>query len=60
LEKKLIIEVDGGQHAINAEADNQRSLALDAEGYKILRFWNHEVLQETKAVLNKILESLST
>ena len=58
-EEKIIIEVDGGQHAINAEADNQRSLALDAEGYQILRFWNHEVLQETAAVLSKIFESLS-
>ena len=58
-EKKLIIEVDGGQHAENVEADNRRSRFLQEQGYQILRFWNNEALQETEAVLTRILESLS-
>ena len=40
---RVVIEIDGGQHS--AEADNQRSAAIEAEGYRIIRFWNNEVLQ---------------
>jgi very-short-patch-repair endonuclease len=58
-ERKLIIEVDGGQHALNIELDNRRSRYLQDQGYQILRFWNNEVLQETEAVLTRILEVLS-
>jgi len=39
---KLVIEVDGGQHS--EEADAARTTAIEAEGYKVLRFWNNEVL----------------
>jgi very-short-patch-repair endonuclease len=42
-EKKLIIEVDGGQHA-NSRSDDARDAALSAEGYQVLRFWNSDVL----------------
>lgn len=58
-EKRLIVEVDGGQHALNVEDDNQRSRFLQDKGFQILRFWNNEVLQETEAVLTKILEALT-
>src|SRR4030042_4305076 len=58
LEKKVVIEVDGGQHAENEELDTQRSAYLKEKGYHILRFWNNEVLQETEAVLNAIFASL--
>jgi very-short-patch-repair endonuclease len=57
-EKMVIIEVDGGQHAINTGPDEQRSLILQNMGYQILRFWNNEVLQETEAVLTRILMQL--
>ncbi len=57
--KKLIIEVDGSQHFENVEADNLRSQFLQEQGYQILRFWNNEVLQETEAVLTRVLEVLS-
>jgi very-short-patch-repair endonuclease len=59
LEKKAVIEVDGGQHAENEEADRQRSAYLEKMGYHILRFWNNEVLQETEAVLKTIFERLA-
>jgi very-short-patch-repair endonuclease len=43
LELKLIIELDGGQHADQIDYDNQRSLYLEKRGFKVIRFWNNEV-----------------
>jgi len=59
VEKKLVIEADGGQHAQNLETDNKRSEYLREKGYQIIRFWNHEILQEPEAVLNTIFLLLS-
>jgi adenine-specific DNA-methyltransferase len=56
--QRLIIEVDGGQHAVNTEADNRRTDYLKRNGWRILRFWNHEVLKEREAVLVRILGAL--
>jgi very-short-patch-repair endonuclease len=50
LEKRLVMEVDGGQHAVRREADAARSAWLATRGYKVLRSWNHEVLHETGPV----------
>ncbi len=58
LAKMLIVELDGGQHAEQCAYDEKRALFLQAHGYSILRFWNHEVLQETEVVLNEIFTSL--
>jgi very-short-patch-repair endonuclease len=58
LEKKLIIEVDGGQHASAMSADAIRGEFLKKKGYRILRFWNHDVLSDTDAVLEWILIEL--
>jgi very-short-patch-repair endonuclease len=52
--EKLIIEVDGGQHAEQVENDQIRDLYFIHKGYKILRFWNNEVLQNIKGVLEAI------
>ncbi len=52
--KMLVIEVDGGQHAEN-EKDKQRDAWLRGEGFKVLRFWNNEVLQNIEGVLETIL-----
>ena len=41
--EKVVIEIDGGQHT--PEQDNMRSRAIEAEGYRIIRFWNNEVLE---------------
>jgi len=57
-EKKLVIEVDGGQHATNEDADKRRSESLAASGYRVLRFWNHDVLTDVETILEKILCSL--
>ena len=59
LEKRLIVEIDGGQHATMTEIDNTRTEFLNARGYRVLRFWNNEVLQQLDAMLAKILDSLT-
>jgi very-short-patch-repair endonuclease len=51
LEPKLIIELDGGQHAEQQDEDAKRTRYLEALGYRVLRFWNHEVLGDLDAVL---------
>jgi very-short-patch-repair endonuclease len=53
-EAKLIVEADGGQHAEQAETDARRTAWLEAQGYRVLRFWNHEILQSTDDVLEQI------
>jgi very-short-patch-repair endonuclease len=59
IEKKLIIELDGGQHALQVEQDDQRSGFLIGKGFQLIRFWNNEVLQEGEAVLNVVLSHLN-
>jgi len=59
LEEKLIIELDGGQHAENIAYDQIRDTWLRNQGYTVLRFWNNELLNETKSVLEKIRITLS-
>lgn len=54
MEPKLIIELDGGQHAEQQQRDEQRTRYLQALGYRVLRFWNHEVLGDFDAVLETI------
>ncbi len=56
LEIGLVIEIDGGQHAAPeaVDRDRHRSKALSREDFNVLRFWSHEVLRETEAVLEKI------
>ena len=56
---KLIIELDGGQHASQREQDERRSLFLQSLGYRVLRFWNHDVLREPDAVLESIRIALA-
>jgi|CXWL01.1.fsa_nt_gi very-short-patch-repair endonuclease/succinate dehydrogenase flavin-adding protein (antitoxin of CptAB toxin-antitoxin module) len=57
-EKKIVIEVDGGQH-FESESDNRRDDWLKEQGFHVLRFWNNEVLGETESVLEKILQVLT-
>lgn len=60
-EAHLGIELDGGQHnESEAQArDNDRTAFLAARGIKMIRFWNHEVLQETEAVLQQLWDALT-
>jgi very-short-patch-repair endonuclease len=58
LEAKLVIELDGGQHVDATEYDQRRTELMKAEGFRVLRFWNNEVLAQTEAVLETILRAL--
>jgi very-short-patch-repair endonuclease len=51
---RLIVELDGGQHAERSAEDAARTAALEARGYLVLRFWNNEVLQNMDGVLEVI------
>jgi very-short-patch-repair endonuclease len=57
LEHRLVIEVDGGQHA-GSTSDEARDAALTAAGFMVLRFWNHDVLADTHSVGDEILRRL--
>jgi len=58
LEHKLIIELDGGQHAQRQEYDQRRTKFLESLGFRVLRFWNAEVLTNLEGVLAAILPHL--
>lgn len=59
LERKLVIELDGGQHADNIEYDHERDAWLRSEGYTVLRFWNNQLMENMDGVLDQILLTLS-
>lgn len=54
----LVIELDGGQHLQNVGKDEVRTQVLNALGFRVIRFWNDDVLIRTDAVLEKILAAL--
>jgi len=54
LEVGLVIEVDGGQHAEAQTYDEHRTTFIEKQGLRVIRFWNHDVLNQTAAVLEKI------
>jgi len=58
-ECRLVIEVDGGQHADN-ERDRVRDRWLNEHNYRVLRFWNNDVIGNTSGVLEVIAASLQT
>ena len=55
---RLVVELDGGQHSEQADYDTQRTRWLEFRGFKVIRFWNDDVLKETDGVLDAILLSL--
>jgi very-short-patch-repair endonuclease len=59
-EALLIVELDGGQHADQADYDERRTRHLQARGYRVLRFWNNDVLTNIESVLEVILEGLAS
>jgi very-short-patch-repair endonuclease len=61
LERRVVVELDGGQHAApdGMEHDRVRDNWLKEEGYTVLRFWDNEVLQNLKGVLEIIMRSCS-
>ncbi|WP_420336079.1 endonuclease domain-containing protein [Roseibium sp.] len=58
MDARLIVELDGSQHVENAQADAERTKILDNCGFKVVRYWNADVLQNTSNVLEDILAHL--
>jgi very-short-patch-repair endonuclease len=58
-ETRLIIELDGGQHTTQAAYDADRTQWLNSRGYRVIRFWNDQVLTETEPVLESIALALA-
>jgi very-short-patch-repair endonuclease len=59
LEKRLVIEVDGGQHSEQVSYDMERDAWLEKQGFRILRFWDNQVLKETDSVKEMIIGALA-
>ncbi|WP_421981848.1 endonuclease domain-containing protein [Roseibium sp.] len=58
IDAKLIVELDGSQHAENAHADAERTRILERCGFRVIRYWNADVLKDTPNVLEDILAHL--
>jgi len=58
LEAKLVIELDGSQHADQLDRDERRTEFLRGAGYEVLRFWNYEVISEIDVVIQRIADAL--
>jgi len=58
-EHRLIVEADGGQHADSPD-DAQRTAFLESKGYRVLRFWNNDILRNLDGVAQVIAAALST
>jgi very-short-patch-repair endonuclease len=57
-ERRVVIELDGGQHSQQMVYDSKRTAWLEAQGYQVLRFWNNQILEEAEAVKAIILKAL--
>ena len=57
---RLVLELDGGQHQEAVSYDVARTRAIEALGYRVLRFWNDDVLLRTDAVLEEVLRNLES
>ncbi len=58
LEKRVIIELDGGQHARQSIRDSSRTNDLENEGFRVVRFWNNQIMENPQGVLEKIVLAL--
>jgi len=55
----LVVEVDGGQHGWQTGADQQRTRYLEAQGYRVIRFWNSDVLERIEGVVAEIAKVIA-
>jgi very-short-patch-repair endonuclease len=60
IDKRCVIELDGGQHQVQLAYDEKRTAYMQSQGWRVLRFWNNEVVENLNGVLAKISEVLST
>jgi very-short-patch-repair endonuclease len=58
IEHRLVVELDGGQHAANT-SDSRRDAFLIAAGWRVLRFWNNDVMKNREGVLKRISEAVA-
>ncbi|HVI59822.1 MAG TPA: endonuclease domain-containing protein [Luteimonas sp.] len=58
LERRIVVELDGGQHADAEHYDTRRTATLEKAGFAVLRFWNNEVFENIDGVLEVILQTL--
>jgi very-short-patch-repair endonuclease len=54
----LVVEADGGQHLEQELDDARRTALLESRGFRVIRFWNHEILQDMQSVLEEIRRQL--
>ena len=57
-ERRLVIEIDGGQHQQETTYDSRRTEWLKSQGFRVLRFWNNEVLGQVESAAQVILQAL--
>ena len=57
MERRLVVEIDGSQHA-DSKADKERDAALVSEGFRVIRYWNNDVLLRRDAVLEDLFAKL--
>ncbi len=57
-ERRLIIEIDGGQHADPSDYEERRTRCLEANGFQILRFWNNDVMENEEGVYQRVMTAL--
>ena len=56
----LIIELDGSPHLRQSTDDLRRTVALEAQGYRVLRFWNHQIMNDIEGVARAILKAMES
>jgi very-short-patch-repair endonuclease len=57
---KLIIEMDGGQHLDQQEYDDERTKYFESIGYKVIRFWNNDVMNDIESVIRAIIQAMES
>ena len=58
VERGLVVELDGGQHSSQIQADQRRTAFIERQGYRVVRFWDNEILSDAEAVLERIVRVL--
>jgi len=57
---KLVIELDGSQHIEQEEQDKERTKYLESQGYRVIRFWNNDVMNDIEGVIRAIIFAMET
>ncbi len=58
IEQRVVVEIDGGQHATQVVEDEERTVYLESKGFRVLRFWNNDVLTNAEGVLKSIASAM--